>query len=533
MENRTNDWTRRRFIKLMAMAGASAAVDWGCIEELAAGVKRKEDFPVVVIGAGNGGLVAAAYLVKYGFPVTLLEQHDVPGGYATSFDRAAGKFTFEVSLHATVAEHSIPQGILTELGVWDKLKIVYQPDFCRLVAHGYDLNLPAKDPEKIKKILNDTFPADKEGISRFIDDMVKVQEEMAGRMGKESVIAKLQELTLEEWLGRHVSSAKVRDLLSVFWAYYGLPPSRLNALFYAVATGQYLVTGGQYYKARSQDLSNTLMEAITQKGGQVMLGNGAKQIVLKQGTVEGVIDVNGKLHPAKAVIANASVPSVFGKLINRQEIPSAYIKKLSGYNPSMSSFIVWLGLNQELRGKIEGYEIFVTEDTDSEQQYRDCLSGDFDKAGIAVTIYDNLFKGYSKPGTSTVTVMTLSGYEPWKKYETDYLAGRKKAYNKEKERVTQLLIKRAEKFVIPGLTSMIEVIESATPLTNVRYTSNYHGSIYGFDREGTSRVNLDVRTPIRGLYLAGAWTHGGGYTPTMMAGRQATTTLLRDWKKMG
>ena len=529
------DWTRRGFIKLMAMAGASAAINWTGLEEVAAAVKNKEDFPVVVIGAGNGGLVAAAYLAKHGFPVTLLEKHDVPGGYATAFDRAGGKFTFDVSLHATVAEHSIPQMILEELGVWNKLKVVYQPDFCRLVSSDFDINLPAKNPEKVKEILVEKFPKDKKGIHAFIDDMVQVEKEMSGRGGKKRVMEELYKLTLAEWLNRNVKGQNVKDLLSVFWGYYGLPPSRLSALFYAIATGQYLVKGGQYYKARSQDLSDTLMKTITDKSGKVLLGNGAEQISVKNGAVAGVLDAGGTLHPAKGVIANASVPTVFGQLIPKEAVPADYMKKLSGYVPALSSFIVWLGLNKELRGKIEGYEIFAAEGSDAEKQYKACLSGDFDQLGAGVTIYDNLFEGYSKPGTSTVTVMCLSGYEPWKKFEADYFAGRKEAYNKEKERVTRLLIKKAEKHVIPGLTSMIEVMDSATPLTNVRYTSNYHGSIYGYDRKAssTSMINLDKATPIRGLYLAGAWTHGGGYTPTMMAGRQAAAALMEARRDIG
>jgi phytoene dehydrogenase-like protein len=40
---------------------------------------------------------------------------------------------------------------------------------------------------------------------------------------------------------------------------------------------------------------------------------------------------------------------------------------------------------------------------------------------------------------------------------------------------------------------------------------------------------LDVRTPIKGLYLAGAWSHGGGYTPAMMAGRDAVQAFMEDW----
>ena len=40
-------------------------------------------FPVIVIGAGLGGLGAACQLVARGEQVLLLEKHNVPGGFAT------------------------------------------------------------------------------------------------------------------------------------------------------------------------------------------------------------------------------------------------------------------------------------------------------------------------------------------------------------------------------------------------------------------------------------------------------------------
>jgi phytoene dehydrogenase-like protein len=124
-----------------------------------------------------------------------------------------------------------------------------------------------------------------------------------------------------------------------------------------------------------------------------------------------------------------------------------------------------------------------------------------------VTIYDNAYPGYSEPGTSTVTVMMLSGYEPWRCFEADYLAGRKEAFLKEKERITEELIEQAEKLVIPGLRSMIEVREAATPLTNLRYTKNPEGAIYGYEQslDNSFMNRIKNTTSFKGLYLASAW----------------------------
>ncbi len=54
-------------------------------------------YDVVVIGAGNGGLTAAIRVLQAGRSCLVLEKHNLPGGFATSFKR--GRFEFEASRH--------------------------------------------------------------------------------------------------------------------------------------------------------------------------------------------------------------------------------------------------------------------------------------------------------------------------------------------------------------------------------------------------------------------------------------------------
>ncbi|MCF6246529.1 MAG: NAD(P)/FAD-dependent oxidoreductase [Desulfobacula sp.] len=513
--------SRRKFLKTLALASSAAAVDWTGIGALAAQIQDKHKFPIVVIGSGLGGLVSAAYLSKFGFNVTVLEQHSIPGGYATSFGR--GDFSFDVSLHATVAEHAMPQMILSELGLWDKLKVAYTPELRRIITDTFDVTLPAKNPEGVKKALSKVFPHEKKGIHAFYKEMEQVIAQLwGGKPSNPSIMEKLEQISLAQWMDQHVKDHDVKECMAIFSGYYGLPPEKINALFYAIATGEYLVHGGQYFKTRSQDLSNTLALGIENYKGEIHYNTQVGQILFdKNNTISGVKDIGGNTYPAKAVIANCPVYALLNKMIPENIVPKSFLNQAQKRQVSLSSFVVWLGLSCPI-DHIKNYEIDLTSSARKLFSKKDPAD-----SGISVTLYDNLFEGYSVPGKSTLSIMCLTDYAPWKKFETDYFNGNKDAYNTEKERIAKRFIQRVEERLIPDLSRKIEVMEIGTPLTNVFYTGNTRGAIYGFDR---NLPHMKAKTPINGLYLSSAWSHGGGYTPVMMGGRETARLLLKDFK---
>jgi prolycopene isomerase len=96
-----------------------------------------------------------------------------------------------------------------------------------------------------------------------------------------------------------------------------------------------------------------------------------------------------------------------------------------------------------------------------------------------------------------------------------------------KEAVADVLIDRAEDR-IPGLRESIVVRKVATPLTNVRYVMQPHGSLYGREQNVMSQMNRrKPTTPIPNLFLAGAWIGGGGMTLAVGSGRSAANTAAK------
>jgi len=534
--------SRRSFMSLAAMTGLAMALDWRRINAYAAKMGPMKDYPTVVIGAGLGGLCCGAYLAKQGVPVTVVEQHSIPGGYATAFDR--GRFTFEVSLHGTSINNNATSRILDNLGVLKKLQLVQLPEIYRLKAPDLDIAVPQQDPEAFIALLSKQFPGEEKSIRSFLSGMVGLSEEVEHLHEKKGKFIKIlfpvqyrkmwniRNKTLADFLNDHIRNPELQSVLSSLWGYYGLPPSKLSAFYYANATGGYLRHGSFYIKDRSQNLSDALAEAIEKNGGKILYNTAADKILLKDGRVTGVGLSDGKTMPARAVVSNASALTTFRQMLPKEAVPPDYVKKLEGFRPSISSFIVWLGLNRELRGKIKGCGIHVSSGRRPEADYLSCVNGEVDKVSFSVSIYDNIYEGYSKPGTSSLMLLCLSGYEPWRRFEKDYQDGNKTHYDREKTRWMDVLIRRAEKEVIPGLSSMIEVREAATPLTNWRFTRNPEGAIYGFEQsmDNAFMNRIDNRTPVKGLYLASAWGNpGGGFGGVLRAGEQAFEKIMEDW----
>ena len=104
-------------------------------------MSETKNYDIIVIGAGCGGLTAAACAAKEGKKVLLLERHNAPGGFASSFVR--GRFEFDISLHQLCGfgkEAGLGElrRIFDYLGISDKIKWCDIPRAYRLITTTSD-----------------------------------------------------------------------------------------------------------------------------------------------------------------------------------------------------------------------------------------------------------------------------------------------------------------------------------------------------------------------------------------------------------
>ena len=247
-------------------------------------------YDAVVIGAGLGGLSAAAAFARQGYKVLVLEQHSVPGGYASAFTRPGG-FTFDVSLHSTTVgiRDGVPNLIYGFPEIQDVVFAPHKPLY-RAIYPDYDIRVPAQGRRRATSSSSRTTSptrrrpstaifADMKGLT---DDVGRLQN-AGGQVDMSTFPAKFPFLfknfnrTWGAMVDDRVTNPKLKAVISGLWGYFGLPPSKLSPFYYAMPLMGYLEGGGYYPVGTSQKISDAFAGIIKKNGGEVKLNTGSRR----------------------------------------------------------------------------------------------------------------------------------------------------------------------------------------------------------------------------------------------------------------
>ena len=500
---------------------------FGCASHVP--VAGETDYDVIVIGAGMGGLSAAAHLAINDVTVLVLEQHDKVGGCVTNFQR--GDFIFDASVHEIAGggpgkNNRALYKLLEITGVGPKVEFIELPHFYRSIYPGVDITLPS-NWEGFKTALKEKWPEEAEGIDRFhelcsglMDDLLSLKYMFRyGGMRQFFIKAMvpIRQRTLFAWkdktfkdlMDHCFKNEDIKAVVSQLWVYYGAPVPEQSALISMAATEAYLGDGVWHVKGTSQALSDAYAERIRELGGEIKTDTLVTGITLKNGIATGVQTESGDTYTSRYVVSNTDPYQLVFNLVGERHFPDDYVEKLKQLKPANSLYGVYLGLNIDL--KKLGYhdtEIFYNTSKDSTDLYNQMMKGNFKEGAAAITIYSNYGDPiYAPEGKSVVVLNTYSSMDSWPEYQSD-------AYYRMKDEKAEELIALAAK-VIPELADPdnIEEQDSFTPHTIKRYTMNKGGIVYGFYLSPDQWQKIPNHTPIDNVFIASNWSqawHGVG-----------------------
>lgn len=467
---------------------------------------------IVVIGAGIGGLTAAALLAHRGYQVLVLDQAIVPGGCASTFQRRG--FTFDVGATqvAGLEPGGIHHRIFSELEIEPPAATFCDPA-CAVYLPGETEPISVwRDPDRWKAERQRQFPGS-EPFWQLLSDLFRYSWAFQSRdpiLPPRNVWDFLQLvqavrpdtlLTLPytfSTVGQMLrlyglgSDRRLKTFLDLQLKLYSQVNADETALLYAAtALGVSQAPLGLYHLQGSmQALSDRLVTALEQDGGKLLMRHSVQKINGDR-SVEICNQKTGEVwtEPADHVVANVTVQNLVQLL--GEQAPQGYQHRVEKLPSASGAFVVYLGVKQAA----------IPLDCPPHLQFLYDYEGPIAENNSLFVSVSHAGDGRAPEGCATVIASSFTDPNAWAKCQD---------YEGLKQQYTETAIARLSKFF--NLTpDTLVYTEAATPRTFAQYTGRDRGVVGGIGQRVATfgPFGFANRTPIQNLWLVGDSTHPG------------------------
>ncbi len=494
------------------------------------------DLDAAIIGAGIGGLAAAAQLARRGFTVGVFEQNLLVGGKMNRVTAAGYQFDTGPSLLTmphVLAAHFAACGRRLE----DYLTITPLQPLCRYFwPDGATLDA-ASDMTKMQAGLALLNEDDAAAYPRFIAHAQQIYQRTAktfiyGSLEPADLLrallrAPLDPLridpfrTMHQAVSGYFQDTRVRQLFDRYATYNGSSPYQAPATLCVIpyveySFGGWYVAGGIYQIARSMA---TLAEEM---GAEICTNTAVDEVMVVQGRARGVRLADGRRVRARATLSNVDVLHSYSHLVPAAAQRAYNARRLAHVEPSCSGFVILLGVRRKIE-QLAHHNIFFSRDYHAEFAAIFAQRRPAQQPTIYVAITSKSDPTQAPPGCENIFILVNAPYL------SDETAG--DWWDEYKQAYRDLILARLREFGL-DFTSDIEYEQMITPMDLQRRYGAWRGAIYGLS--SNARLAAFMRPPIRArdikrLYFAGGSAHPGGGVPLVtLSGGLAAQMIAVD-----
>ena len=485
---------------------------------------------VTIIGGGIAGLSAGIYAAMNGFDTEIIEMHSVAGGQCTAWDRK--NYRFDYCLHWLVgtskgAFHDIwketnvlnDETVIIDHEIHSKIYDKYRNEF--IIYSNIDrwekylIDLSPEDTSTIKRMCNDmrksallepfTLPP----ALRSMFDYIKIIPKM---LPIANLVRKFGRLTCKEYIDK--LGFKSERIRSAFYSMYG--ERNFSALAFVFMLAWFNQKNAGYIKGGSLALAQRMVERFIALGGKLSTNTKVENILVENNTAKGVILTDGTQILSDYVIGASDGYSIIYKMLEGRFVSKKIEFAYKNWELFPAFVQVSFGIN-----KVVASESPIT------MNMAKGLKIGMSELEFGYSIMNYSYDTTMAPeGKTTIVMRYESPWNLWEHLDGDDYRNEKKQIEKDATRYLET--------EYPGISEFIEVVDVATPKTNVRYTGVKEGAYEGFlpSKENMMK-SLDMTLPgLSNFYMAGQWLFpGGGLPPSAQTGKWTVQLICKKEKQ--
>lgn len=481
----------------------------------------KTRFDAIIVGGGLGGLASALVLSENKQNVLILEAQNTLGGFYTSFEKNGITFDAGVSDVTGCDESGAVFYLLQHAGL--NKEDFFSP-ISKVLFFNEKIFEIGRDKQPLRDQLVQFFPQEKEALGAFFEEVDVMLDECYGPDAKRfgvplssrdymavyGVLAMPKffwnHRTLAKWINKNFSakldeyfkSIQLKDFFKSLLRYVGIDPQETPAFIGIIAAVAPLAHGSYMPKNGGRPFIDALANVLKKRGVVILTNSSADEILLENGQVVGVRAANKRYH-SPIVIANVHAHTVVSRLL--PDVPERFLWWVASIkNMPLSSSAVVIHAVYPFNDLMKNLE---------KTHYVDLNEG---------------FHVVQKKQNNLLICTTFfnAGF--------DAVPVGRSAYLDYKKRYLDLAVGRINRYIFTEPNAHVPIqSEVLTPRAFAQWCGAPCGACYGF-ASTESRILPSFKTPIKGLYLAGASAQfGGGVEAVVMTGLLCAHDIL-NWQ---